>query len=110
MNPTSVGSFQSVGDDRTLPPVSIGLGRVASPRAADTARSIRDCVVSGIYPRRGGRLITLAGRGWGPWSRIKLDALEDYVNAFTSASSRTRTLYLDLFAGAPQNFERGKAR
>jgi len=37
-----------------------------------------------------------------------LDALEDYVNAFTSASSRTRTLYLDLFAGAPQNFERGK--
>jgi three-Cys-motif partner protein len=50
----------------------------------------------------------LAGRGWGPWSRIKLDALEDYVNAFTSASSRTRTLYLDLFAGAPENFERGK--
>jgi hypothetical protein len=29
MTPTSVGSFQSVGDDRTLPPVSIALGRVA---------------------------------------------------------------------------------
>jgi len=49
----------------------------------------------------------LTGRGWGPWSRIKLDALEDYLNAFTTASARTRTLYLDLFAGAPQNFERG---
>jgi len=49
----------------------------------------------------------LAARGWGPWSRIKLDALEDYLNAFTTASSRTKTLYLDLFAGAPQNFERG---
>ena len=45
-----------------------------------------------------------------PWSRIKLDALEDYLNAFTTASSRTRTLYLDLFAGAPQNFERGTGK
>jgi three-Cys-motif partner protein len=49
----------------------------------------------------------MAGRGWGPWSRIKLDALEDYVSAFTIASARTRTLYLDLFAGAPDNFARG---
>jgi three-Cys-motif partner protein len=49
----------------------------------------------------------MAGRGWGPWSRIKLDALEDYLNAFTTASARTRTLYLDLFAGACENFERG---
>lgn len=49
----------------------------------------------------------MAGRGWGPWSRIKLEALEDYLNAFTVASSTTRTLYLDLFAGASQNFERG---
>jgi three-Cys-motif partner protein len=54
------------------------------------------------------RGIQLAGRGWGPWSRIKLDALEDYLNAFTTASVRTRrTLYLDLFAGAPDNFARG---
>lgn len=49
----------------------------------------------------------MAGRGWGPWSRIKLEALADYLNAFTTASSKTRTLYLDLFAGAPDNFERG---
>ena len=49
----------------------------------------------------------MAGRGWGPWSRIKLDALEDYISAFTIASARTRTLYLDLFAGAPDNFARG---
>jgi three-Cys-motif partner protein len=49
----------------------------------------------------------MTGRGWGPWSRIKLEALEDYLNAFTKASARTKTLYLDLFAGAPQNFERG---
>ncbi|WP_037084199.1 three-Cys-motif partner protein TcmP [Prescottella equi] len=48
-----------------------------------------------------------AGRGWGPWSRIKLEALEDYLAAFTRASSSTKTLYLDLFAGASQNFERG---
>lgn len=50
------------------------------------------------------------GRGWGPWSRIKLEALEDYLRAFTVASARPRTLYLDLFAGAPQNFERGTGR
>lgn len=49
----------------------------------------------------------MSGRGWGPWSRIKLEALADYLNAFTTASSVTRTLYLDLFAGAPDNFERG---
>lgn len=49
----------------------------------------------------------MAKRGWGPWSRIKLEALEDYLNAFARASSKTRTLYLDLFAGAPENFERG---
>ncbi|CCK64157.1 three-Cys-motif partner protein TcmP [Mycobacterium canetti] len=49
----------------------------------------------------------MTGRGWGPWSRIKLDALEDYLHAFTTASARPRTLYVDLFAGAPDNFERG---
>ncbi|MCF6391031.1 three-Cys-motif partner protein TcmP [Mycobacterium sp. MBM] len=50
----------------------------------------------------------MAGRGWGPWSRIKLEALADYLCAFTRASKTAgRTLYLDLFAGASENFERG---
>ena len=50
----------------------------------------------------------VSARGWGPWSRIKLEALADYLNAFTRASTAaSRTLYLDLFAGAPDNFERG---
>ncbi|WP_255785797.1 three-Cys-motif partner protein TcmP [Mycobacteroides abscessus] len=50
----------------------------------------------------------MTGRGWGPWSRIKLEALSDYLNAFTRASKMAgHTLYLDLFAGAPDNFERG---
>lgn len=49
----------------------------------------------------------MARRGWGPWSRIKLEALADYLRAFTVASTKTDTLYLDLFAGAPKNFERG---
>lgn len=50
----------------------------------------------------------MAGRGWGPWSRIKLEALADYLFAFTRASKAAKqTLYLDLFAGAPDNFERG---
>lgn len=50
----------------------------------------------------------MSGRGWGPWSRIKLEALSDYLNAFTRASKTAKyTLYLDLFAGAPDNFERG---
>ncbi|QTI67388.1 three-Cys-motif partner protein TcmP [Gordonia polyisoprenivorans] len=47
-------------------------------------------------------------RGWGPWSKIKLEALSDYLGAFTRASQvASHTLYLDLFAGAPDNFERG---
>lgn len=50
----------------------------------------------------------MAGRGWGQWSRIKLEALSDYLSAFTRASKTAgHTLYLDLFAGAPDNFERG---
>ncbi|EHB54018.1 hypothetical protein MycrhDRAFT_4481 [Mycolicibacterium rhodesiae JS60] len=55
-------------------------------------------------------LVGLSSRGWGPWSRIKLEALQDYLNAFTIASAKTRTLYLDLFAGAPENFERGTGK
>lgn len=46
-------------------------------------------------------------RGWGSWTVVKLDALERYLASFTSASRRApATLYLDLFAGAPDNVER----
>ena len=49
----------------------------------------------------------MAARGWGPWTQIKLDALEDYLSAFTKASQRARgTVYLDLFAGAFSNKDR----
>lgn len=49
----------------------------------------------------------MAARGWGPWTQIKLDALEDYLSAFTKASQRARgTVYLDLFAGAFSNTDR----
>lgn len=43
-------------------------------------------------------------RAWGPWTEVKLEALENYLAAFTTASARAKgTLYLDLFAGAPEN-------
>jgi hypothetical protein len=43
-------------------------------------------------------------RDWGPWTVIKLDALERYFRAFTIASRKAnRTLYLDLFGGRPEN-------
>lgn len=49
----------------------------------------------------------MAARGWGPWTQIKLDALEDYLSAFTKASQSARgTVYLDLFAGAFSNKDR----
>src|ERR1700761_7258606 len=32
----------------------------------------------------------MCSRGW-----LQMNALEDYINAFTTASSRTKTLYLD---------------
>lgn len=49
----------------------------------------------------------MAARGWGPWTQIKLEALEDYLSAFTKASQRARgTVYLDLFAGAFSNKDR----
>ncbi|KZS74737.1 hypothetical protein A4G26_22930 [Mycobacterium kansasii] len=49
----------------------------------------------------------MAARGWGPWTQIKLDALEDYLSAFTKASQRAKgTVYLDLFAGAFSNTDR----
>lgn len=46
-------------------------------------------------------------REWGPWTSIKLDALERYLSAFNVASKKAvGTLYLDLCAGAPDNIER----
>jgi len=50
-------------------------------------------------------------RQWGPWTVIKLEALEKYLTAFTRASKKARrTLYLDLFAGAASNEERETGR
>jgi three-Cys-motif partner protein len=50
-------------------------------------------------------------REWGPWTVIKLEALQKYLKAFTTASKRARgTLYLDLFAGAASNEERETGR
>ena len=41
-----------------------------------------------------------APRAWGFWTKVKLEALERYLKAFTKASkSAPSTLYLDLFAG-----------
>jgi three-Cys-motif partner protein len=49
----------------------------------------------------------MAGRGWGLWSRIKLSILAEYLGRFTTASKRSNEIvYLDLFAGEPQNFAR----
>lgn len=50
-------------------------------------------------------------RTWGPWTEVKLDALSDYLGAFARATQRARgTLYLDLFAGAPDNASRDNGR
>ena len=46
-------------------------------------------------------------RGWGFWTRGKLDILRDYLDAFTTATKKADTrLYLDLFAGGPENIDR----
>ncbi|MGC4112104.1 MAG: three-Cys-motif partner protein TcmP [Nocardioides sp.] len=46
-------------------------------------------------------------RLWGRWTQIKLEAIENYIRAFTTVAQRARvTLYLDLFGGRPQNFAR----
>lgn len=50
-------------------------------------------------------------RGWGPWTEVKLDALGNYLQAFTVASARAkRTLYLDLMAGSISNRSRDTGR
>ncbi|MFN2569312.1 MAG: three-Cys-motif partner protein TcmP [Candidatus Dormibacteria bacterium] len=47
------------------------------------------------------------GRAWGYWTRGKLDVLRRYLDAFTTASKNvSERIYLDLFAGDPQNIER----
>lgn len=46
-------------------------------------------------------------RGWGFWTRGKLDILRDYLDAFTTAPKKaSKRLYVDLFAGGPHNFDR----
>ena len=40
-------------------------------------------------------------RAWGFWTEVKLDALERYLQRFTTASAKASTvLYLDLFSGS----------
>ncbi len=44
---------------------------------------------------------------WGWWTRHKLQILEDYLQAFVRASSSVKErIYLDLFAGWPENISR----
>lgn len=46
-------------------------------------------------------------RPWGIWTQNKLDVLGLYLDAFTTASTRAgETIYLDLFAGEPDNEDR----
>jgi three-Cys-motif partner protein len=46
-------------------------------------------------------------RLWGWWTRHKLQILEDYLQAFVTASSSVdERIYLDLFAGWPKNVSR----
>lgn len=46
-------------------------------------------------------------RSWGWWTQHKLDILENYLQAFATASASVEhRIYLDLFAGWPQNVSR----
>ena len=46
-------------------------------------------------------------RPWGFWTRGELDVLRRYLDAFTTASKKRSTrIYLDLFAGDPNNRDR----
>lgn len=46
-------------------------------------------------------------RSWGFWTRGKLQLLEDYLDAFTTAAKRMpEIIYLDLFAGEPENVDK----
>jgi three-Cys-motif partner protein len=48
------------------------------------------------------------GRSWGFWTQGKLDVLRQYLPGFNVASSKksTERIYLDLFAGEPDNVDR----
>ncbi len=49
----------------------------------------------------------MPGRSWGFWTKEKLDVLRRYLDRFTTASkSKPEILYLDLFAGEAENYER----
>ncbi|HXN59496.1 MAG TPA: three-Cys-motif partner protein TcmP [Acidimicrobiales bacterium] len=46
-------------------------------------------------------------RSWGFWTSYKLDLLQRYLEAFTTAAKRSpEIVYLDLFAGEPENIDR----
>src|SRR5579859_5194599 len=46
-------------------------------------------------------------RSWDWWTEQKLDILADYLAGFTRASKKAgTTVYLDLFAGQPDNVSR----
>jgi three-Cys-motif partner protein len=46
-------------------------------------------------------------RAWGPWSRFKLQVLDDYLRAFAVASTRSiHRVYLDAFAGEGEGIDR----
>ena len=49
-----------------------------------------------------------AKNDWGPWTEEKLKALGEYMKGFTTASylKAPRIVYLDLFAGIPENESR----
>jgi three-Cys-motif partner protein len=50
----------------------------------------------------------MAGRTWGIWTRGKLDVLRRYLDAFTTTTKNkaTETIYIDAFAGQPENKDR----
>lgn len=49
----------------------------------------------------------MGAQDWGYWTEHKLEMLAKYLPAFTTASRTAgATIYLDLFAGAPQNISR----
>ena len=49
----------------------------------------------------------MAGRYWGYWTKGKLDLLARYLDRFTTATKRSPAcVYLDPFAGQPQNLDR----
>ena len=53
----------------------------------------------------------MAPRSWGWWTEQKLDILGAYLSAFTTASKKAgQTVYLDLFAGRPDNVSRDRGK